>query len=66
MLSKQEAFILSPYIELYNQLIPSEHLLRQFNELIDFSFVYDELAILTVWTTADRPKAQSLCLSICY
>lgn len=44
MLSKQEALILSPYIELYNQLIPSDHLLRQFNELIDFSFVYDELA----------------------
>lgn len=40
---KQESFVLSPYIELYDQLIPSDHLLRQMNELVDFSFVYEEL-----------------------
>lgn len=44
MLSKQESLTLSPYIELYNQLIPSDHLLRQLNDLVDFSFVYEELA----------------------
>lgn len=43
VLFKQESFILSPHIELYNQLIPSDHLLRQLNELVDFSFVHDEL-----------------------
>lgn len=40
---KQEALVLSPHIELYDKLIPSDHLLRQLNELVDFSFVYDEL-----------------------
>lgn len=40
---KQESFVLSPYIELYDQLIPSDHLLRQMNELVDFSFVYEGL-----------------------
>lgn len=43
MLVKQESFTLSPHIELYNLLIPSDHLLRQLNELVDFTFVYDEL-----------------------
>lgn len=37
---KQESFVLSPYIELYDQLIPSDHLLPQMNELVDFSFIY--------------------------
>jgi transposase len=35
--------ILSPYIELYNLVVPKDNMLRQINELIDFSFVYDEL-----------------------
>lgn len=43
MLVKQESFTLSPHIELYDLLIPSDHLLRQLNELVDFTFVYDEL-----------------------
>lgn len=43
ILLKQESLVLSPHIELYNQLIPSDHLLHQLNELVDFSFVYDEL-----------------------
>ncbi len=35
--------ILSPYVELYNLLIPKDHLLRKMDELVDFSFVYQEL-----------------------
>ena len=35
--------VLSPYIELYNLAISKENILRQINELIDFSFVYEEL-----------------------
>lgn len=34
---------LSPYIELYNLIIPKDNMLRQINELVDFSFVYEEL-----------------------
>lgn len=44
MLSFQENMILSPHMDLYHQLIPGDHLLRQLNELVDFSFVYQELA----------------------
>ncbi|MET3209950.1 UNVERIFIED_CONTAM: transposase [Paenibacillus sp. PvR008] len=43
MLPKQQSFILSPYLELYNILIPQEHVLRKMNELVDFHFVYEEL-----------------------
>ena len=39
---KQEGMILSPYIDLYDIIIPEDHELRQLNELVDFSFV-DEL-----------------------
>jgi transposase len=43
MLPKQQNLVLSPYIELYNLLIPKDNLLRRINELVDFTFVYEEL-----------------------
>lgn len=43
MLPEQQKFILSPYIELYNILIPKDNLLRRMDELVDFSFVYEKL-----------------------
>lgn len=43
MLNRQQELILSPYTELYDIVIPRDNLLRKINELIDFSFVYDEL-----------------------
>ncbi|MDR0828510.1 MAG: IS5/IS1182 family transposase, partial [Prevotellaceae bacterium] len=43
MLSKVEQLSFSDYEDLYERLIPKTHLLRQFNELVDFSFIYDEL-----------------------
>lgn len=39
---KQQSFILSPFIGLYDIIIPKDHELRQLAELVDFSFV-DEL-----------------------
>lgn len=35
---------LSPYLDLYDILVPENHILRRFNEMIDFSFVREELA----------------------
>src|SRR5699024_9103660 len=35
--------VLSPYMEIYELVIPKDNLLRQINELVDFSFIYDEL-----------------------
>lgn len=43
MLQQQQSMTLSPYIELYNLIIPKDNMLREINELIDFSFVYEEL-----------------------
>jgi transposase len=43
MIQQQQSLKLSPYIELYNLIIPKDNMLRQINELVDFSFVYEEL-----------------------
>lgn len=43
MIQKQQTMTLSPYMELYNLVIPKDNMLRQINELVDFSFVYEEL-----------------------
>ncbi|HEY5585255.1 MAG TPA: IS1182 family transposase [Ruminiclostridium sp.] len=43
MVQQQQTMILSPYIDIYNLVIPKDNLLRKINELIDFSFVYNEL-----------------------
>lgn len=43
MLRSVEQLSFSDYEGLYDRLIPEGHLLRQINELVDFSFVYEEL-----------------------
>ena len=43
MLKRQLSLVLSPYIEIYDLIIPKDNLLRQMNELVDFSFIFDEL-----------------------
>lgn len=43
MLSLNKQLQFSDYEGLYDRLIPQSHLLRQINELVNFSFVYDEL-----------------------
>lgn len=43
MLKQQIEMVLSPYSEIYNLIIPKDNILRKINEMIDFSFVYDEL-----------------------
>lgn len=43
MVDQQQKLILSPYMEIYDLVIPKDNLLRQINELVDFGFVYDEL-----------------------
>jgi transposase len=43
MIQQQQSMTLSPYIELYNLVIPKDNMLRQINELVDFSFIYEEL-----------------------
>jgi hypothetical protein len=43
VIQQQQSMVLSPYIELYNLLISKDNILRQINDLVDFSFVYKEL-----------------------
>lgn len=44
MLAQQQSLPLSSYSELYDLIIPRDNILRRLNELIDFSFVYEELS----------------------
>lgn len=43
MIQQQQTLVVSPYIELYNIIVAKDNMLRQINELVDFSFVYEEL-----------------------
>ena len=43
MLINQQKMILSSYSNLYDIVVPKTNLLRQIKEMIDFSFVFDEL-----------------------
>ena len=44
MLISNEQTVYSSYSALYDIIVPTDNLLRKINELIDFSFIYDELA----------------------
>ena len=43
MLNQQQTLLLSSYSGLYDLIVPANNLLRKINDLIDFSFIYDEL-----------------------
>lgn len=43
MLLQQQKIQLSAYSDLYDLIVPQDNLLRKINELIDFTFIYDEL-----------------------
>lgn len=43
MLIQQQKLQLSTYSELYSLIVPKDNLLRKINELIDFSFIHEEL-----------------------
>lgn len=43
MIDQQQKLVLSPYIEIYELVIPKDNILRQIKELVDFGFIYNEL-----------------------
>ncbi len=43
MIKRQTSLTFSPYTSIYDLIIPKDNLLRQMNELVDFSFIYHEL-----------------------
>ena len=44
MVNHQETIAFSKYSELYDMLIPKDNMLRQINDLIVFTFVYQDLS----------------------
>jgi len=57
MLIQQQQIQFSPYSSLYDLIVPQDNLLRKINELIDFSFIYEEL--LDKYCTNNGRKAES-------
>ncbi|HJW18732.1 MAG TPA: IS1182 family transposase [Flavisolibacter sp.] len=43
MINNQQSMIFSPYMAIYDLVVPKDNMLRKINDLVDFSFVYDEL-----------------------
>ena len=43
MLPTQSTFQFSDYTDLYNLIILSDNILRKINDMIDFSFIHEEL-----------------------
>ncbi len=43
MLVQQQEIQFSQYSSLYDLIVPKDNLLRKINDLIDFSFIFDEL-----------------------
>lgn len=43
MIQNQESMVFSKYMDLYALIVPNDNMLRKINDLVDFSFVYDEL-----------------------
>jgi len=57
MLVQQQKIQFSPYSSLYDLIVPEDNLLRKINDLIDFSFIYDEL--LNKYCTNNGRTAES-------
>ena len=57
MLIQQQKIQFSPYSSLYDLIVPQDNLLRKINDLIDFSFIYDEL--LNKYCTNNGRTAES-------
>ena len=43
MIEQQQKLMLSPYMEIYELVIPKDNLLRQIKELVDFNFIFCKL-----------------------
>ena len=53
MLSSQLKLGLSYYSDLYDMIVPKDHILRKIRELVDFSFIYDELKNIHGYSRCD-------------
>ncbi len=63
MVEQQQKLVLSPYMEIYELVVPKDNLLRQIKELVDFGFIYEEL-IDKYWDAAMRSRLSG-CSNTC-
>ena len=66
MLSSQLKLSLSYYSDLYDMIVPKDHILRKIRELVDFSFIYDELKINIALIMDVMQKNLYCYLNICF
>ena len=66
MISNQDSFNLSPYIAIYDLVVPKDNMLRQINELVDFSFILEELKENIVSITVAMQCRRFVCSNIYY
>lgn len=66
MISSQTSLNLSPFMAIYDIVVPKENMLRQINELVDFSFILEELRINIALIMAVMQCLPYECLSIYY
>lgn len=52
MVEQQQKLVLSPYMDIYEFVIPKDNLLQQIKELVDFGFIYEE-PIIEMATLSD-------------
>ncbi len=57
MLVLQQQFQLSEFSSLYEKIVPKDNLLRKINDLVDFSFIHDEL--INKYCLTNGRKAES-------
>ena len=66
MLSSQLKLSLSYYSDLYDMIVPKDHILRKIRELVDFSFIYDELKNKYCLDNGRNAKTLYCYLNICF
>ena len=66
MLSSQLKLSLSYYSDLYDMIVPKDHFLRKIRELVDFSFIYDELKNKYCLDMVVMQKTLYCYLNICF
>ena len=57
MLAQQQQFQFSAFSGLYDLIVPKDNLLRKINDLVDFSFIYEEL--VSKYCTTNGRTAES-------
>jgi hypothetical protein len=62
---QQQILDLSPYMALYDIVVPKDNMLRQINELVDFTFIYTRnWKQNIVWIMDATPSILFACLNI--